>query len=194
MYKYNEYSPRIYYIEGAEKLSTEEIKKALGDHIRLEGTRPLVVVDYLQMLTPTDPRLSEKQSMDAAVKALKILSRGEGVPVLVISSFNRGAYGGDAKMSAYKESGGIEYGADVLLALQPEGTNGQEESTEKDIEDHKRQEERPIELKILKNREAQTGDIISYTYYAKYNTFEEGSLQVPITVKTIADTKFKRRR
>ncbi len=195
MYKYNEYSPRIYYIEGVERLSTKEIRETLKEHIRLEGTKPLVVVDYLQMLTPTDPKLSEKQSMDAAVKALKILSRDEGLPVLVISSFNRSSYGGDAKMSAYKESGGIEYGADVLLALQPEGASGQEEGTEKDIEDHKRQEERPIELKILKNREAQTGDIINYTYYAKYNTFEEEEgdpKDGSISVKTIANSKHKR--
>jgi len=176
MYKYNEHSPRIYYIEGVEELTTEKIKTTLEDHIRLEGTRPLVVVDYLQMLAPKDPRLSEKQSMDAAVKALKILSRDAGVPVLVISSFNRPAYGKDASMSAYKESGGIEYGADVLLALQPEGTSGNEGGTEKDIEDHKRQEARPMELKILKNREAATGDIISYTYTARFNTFEEGAI------------------
>lgn len=100
------------------------------------GTAPVVIVDYLQLLRPADSRLTAKDATDANALALKRLNKALKTPVIAISSFNRASYGErvrdgnttrdrtedewfDALEAAFKESGGIEYTADVMLALRP---------------------------------------------------------------------------
>ena len=91
------------------------------------------MVDYLQIISPCDPRATDKQNVDRTVVELKRLSRDLKSPVLAISSFNRDAYNKQASMASAKESGAIEYGCDVLLALQPKAITGGDynEQTEK---------------------------------------------------------------
>ena len=74
-------------------------------------------------------------------------------------------------MSAFKESGAIEYSSDVLLGMQFEADN--EKMTAESINRLKRQDVRKIELKILKNRNGATGDSITYDYYPMFNYFQE---------------------
>jgi replicative DNA helicase len=73
-------------------------------------------------------------------------------------------------MQAFKESGGIEYSADVLLGLQLKGV---EEKGNFDVELAKSKTPREIELKILKNRRGNTGEKIDLFYYPQYNYFTE---------------------
>jgi Replicative DNA helicase len=74
-------------------------------------------------------------------------------------------------MSAFKESGAIEYSSDVLLGMQFE-TDG-EKITAESINRLKCEDVRKIELKILKNRNGATGDTITYDYYPMFNYFKE---------------------
>ncbi len=171
--KYSAYSPRIYYIDIEEGLTYKAISREVEKHLELEGGKPFIVIDYLQMLTPDNPRLDFRLNLDAAIKGLKRLCNGHGLSILAVSSVNRAAYGTDAKMSAYKETSQIEYQAEVLMALQPQGAGSIEEGTEADMEDHRAQAIRSLELKILKARDGETGGVINLSYYAKYNTFED---------------------
>ena len=72
-------------------------------------------------------------------------------------------------MSAFKESGAIEYSSDVLLGLQLAGAGNKDF----DVDKAKNQEPRQIELKILKNRRGKTGDSINFEYYASRQFFRE---------------------
>lgn len=176
--QYSEYSPRIYYIDQEEGLTYRAITDIVNKHIELEGGKPFIVLDYIQMLTPDKPGQDFRLSLDAAIKGLKRLCNSNGLSVLAISSVNRAAYGTDAKMSAYKETSQIEYQAEVLLALQPQGAGLNEDGTEKDMEDHRLQPVRDLELKLLKARDGETGGLINFSYHAKYNTFEDRGLGV----------------
>ena len=51
------------------------------------GTNPVVIIDYLQILAPTDIRATDKQNTDKAVLELKRISRDYSVPIIGISSF-----------------------------------------------------------------------------------------------------------
>ena len=68
-----------------------------------------------------DVRATDKQNCDATMHELKQLSRDFHLPILLISSFNRDSYWTPVDMNCFKESGSIEYGCDVLLALQYDG-------------------------------------------------------------------------
>lgn len=169
--EYSEIAKHVYIYEGLEDettATTEKIKEKVQEHINNMGTRPVVIVDYLQIISPLDVRASDKQNTDKAVTELKRLSRKHNLPVIAISSLNRSNYNEKISMVAFKESGSIEYSSDVLIGLQLEGVSG-----ENDIDEMLKKNPRKVELVILKNRNGQTGEIIGYNYYPRTNIFQE---------------------
>lgn len=172
---YQRYAGHLYYYEGIGDIGIAQIRKRVTDHIRLTGRTPVVMIDYLQIVAPYDLRASDKQNTDKAVLELKRLSRDCRLPVVVISSLNRDSYGsGEIEMRAFKESGAIEYGSDVLIGLQVQGAGRKLNAQDnlRKIEECKEHAIRNVELKILKNRNGQTGGRVGLRYYALFNCFE----------------------
>ncbi len=143
------------------------------------GISPVVVVDYLQILSPLDERMTDKRAVDANVFELKQISRDFNVPVIVVSSFNRESYRERLSMASFKESGAIEYSADVLIGLQYEGFDdvqgrGRAEHIDqilkRNIELQKQGEPQSVELKILKNRRGFKSDL-SFDFHSKCSCF-----------------------
>lgn len=166
---YRDYSKNIYIVEGCGDMGVKNIRDIVETHIDLTGKKPTVVVDYLQILAPANDRTSDKQNTDKAILELKRISRDYKLPIIAISSFNRDNYDKPATMSAFKESGGIEYGCDVLMGLNLAGAG----KPDFDAEAAYRQNPRLIELKILKNRNGEKGTYVEYRYYPRYNIFIE---------------------
>ena len=166
---YEQYANHIYIVEGVGDIGVQEVRKQVEKHIDLTGRKPVVIVDYVQILAPYNERATDKQNTDKNVVELKRLSRDYKIPVIGISSFNRASYSESASMSAFKESGAIEYSADVLLALQYEGTG----EKDFDLDTAKKKDSRDIELKILKNRNGRAGEKISFEYHPKFNCYFE---------------------
>lgn len=164
---YKEYAKNIFIIEGIGDIGVTEIKKAVEIHIEHTGKAPIVIIDYLQVISPSNIKASDKQNVDKAVLELKRISRDCKIPVIVISSLNRASYKDAISMEAFKESGAIEYSADVLMGLQLEGAG----TGDFNVENAKSQEPRNIELKILKNRNGATGGSLFFYYYPKFNYF-----------------------
>lgn len=177
----NEISEHIFIQEGMNDISVSDVRAGIEKHIRITGKRPVVLIDYLQILAPIDTKrnYSDKQITDLSVSELKRISRDNKVAIIGISSFNRENYTTTANMGAFKESGSIEYGSDVLIGLQLKGiadikqTANAKNEANRFIDAEKEKETRSIELKILKNRNGATGAMIEYTYKAKYNYFTE---------------------
>ena len=166
---YSDTADHVYIIEGVGNIGTEQIREAVEKHIRVTGNKPVVFIDYLQLIAPYDVRASDKQNIDKAVMELKRLSRDERIPVIAISSFNRGSYNKEAAMESFKESGAIEYSCDVLLGLQftKAGTDGYDKEAEK------RKPIRDVLVKVLKNRNGPTGSGVQFKFFSVYNYFEQ---------------------
>lgn len=168
-------------------LTVKEIRQLVEEHTRHRGKPPVVFIDYLQILAPPadQPRsMTDKQAVDHNVKSLKQLSVDYKIPVFAISSFNRDNYNNEVSMLSFKESGAIEYSSDVLIGLERknhprrEGTGEQArinyEKAVKELEEEERRTGiREIRLKILKNRNGQTGGKILFRYFYKYFYFQE---------------------
>ena len=97
---------------------------------------------------------------------------------MAISSFNRDSYTNEVNMAAFKESGAIEYGSDVLLAMQPQGmkpgyTKTEQKANVKLVSDCKRAEVRSVEVKVLKNRNGKTGGRVGFDYYSLFNCLKQ---------------------
>lgn len=155
--------------EGIGDIGVQQVREYAQNHISITEKRPIVIIDYLQILSPYSQKMTDKQNTDKSVLELKRISRDFKIPVIAISSFNRANYNTPVSMEAFKESGAIEYSSDVLIGLQLKGA-GQKDF---DINAEKNRNPRNIELVILKNRNGSTGEKISYRYYSMFNHFEE---------------------
>lgn len=166
---YSEYAKRIFISEGVGDIGVDQIRETIERHIRITGRKPLVLVDYLQILAPYSDRATDKQNTDKAVLELKRISRDFKTTVIAISSLNRMSYKDTISMEAFKESGAIEYSADCLIGLQLKGAGKRDFNAT----DEKKKDPRTIELIILKNRNAAVGDGTTLEYYPRFNFFEE---------------------
>lgn len=170
--RYEKYAENLFLYEGSGGMSPEDIA---GEVRRFYAFRrppcpPLVMVDYIQILSIGGGMMSDKQAMDRNITALKQLSRDYDIPLMAVSSFNRMSYSQSVSMEAFKESGAIEYGADILMGLQPRGV-GQPGF---DITAARARDPRETELVILKNRSgAVPGEAVRFTYYPGFNCYTE---------------------
>lgn len=177
--QYEQYAGRLIYRDGKEQRpSAKDVASAVDAFVAQTGERPVVVVDYLQLLAPVDPRATDKSAVTTSANLLKKIATQHHIPVIMISSFNRQKYGEPASMESFKESGDIEYSADVLLGLQPEGVG----ETDFNVNDAKKADPRSVEAVVLKNRNGRTGDVLSFSYSTPFNLFmdtEDGEVELP---------------
>ena len=165
--KYKTYGKNIYIIEGTTTLLTDIIA-GINNHIHFTGNKPVVFIDYLQLLE-SDFKSTDKQNIDKCIKELKRAGRELEVPIIVISSFSRSGYKEEATMESFKESGSIEYSGDTLLALQFSGISNKGFK----LNEAKKNKIRNVEIVVLKNRNGYTGETVKYEYEAAYNLFTE---------------------
>lgn len=129
---------------------------------------PVLFLDYLQLVAPVRAGMTEKQTADAAVAMLKQLARRYEMPVIAASSLNREAYrpgSAEPGLSAFKESGSVEYSADLLLVLKYRTDADKEIKTAP----------RHLALTILKNRFGATGENIPLDYEPEKELFRDGA-------------------
>ena len=170
--KYSNYSRHLFIHEGIGNITVAEIRNNIKKHISITNKKPVVIIDYIQILKASkgDEKSSDKQIMDHNITALKQLSRDFDIPVMAISSLNRQSYAENITMSSFKESGGIEYGTDVLIGLQAAAAGKNSKITEPDAG----QNIRNIEFIILKNRNGRTSSNgTTLKYFPAYNYFTE---------------------
>lgn len=181
---YSKYANHIYIHEGVGNIGVERIKEVVDQHIRITGNKPVVMIDYVQILAPYNVRATDKQNTDDNMRELKRLSRDYAIPVIGISSFNRSNYTHPVNMAAFKESGAVEYSSDVLIGLQYKGMDYEQDEKESDRQKRIREllkeqisiaksgEPQSIQVKVLKNRNGSKGSTV-INFYPKFNLFEE---------------------
>lgn len=177
----------LYIYEGrykGKRMTTQHIREIVKQHINEKKRKPVVMIDYLQMLAPVNMNFTDKQNIDASVFELKEISRDNSIPVIAVSSFNRENYLEPVSMLSFKESGAVEYSSDILFGMQYYGMDYQKGERDGDrkkrIRELKEQveikknskEPVEIELKCIKNRNGRTFTIPFSTVMA-FNYLEE---------------------
>ena len=142
-----------------------DFQKTIEDHKARYGQNPVVIIDYLQILEPSDKAGYEKrQQVEQIVKELYDIAHNSEVCVICISSFNRGSYEREKTEAAFKESGTLEYSSDVLIALDYASLDGRSQE---------RDSIRELQLKLLKNRFGARDRMVRMEFNAKYNYYKE---------------------
>ncbi len=123
----------------------------------------LIVIDYLQLMSPSG-RVESRQNFIADVsRSLKNLARELNVPIIALSQLSRGVESRNDKMpvmSDIRESGAIEQDADVIMFIHRDEYYNPD-TTEKP---------NTAEVNIAKNRSGETGTI-DLRWIGKYTKF-----------------------
>ena len=166
------------------RTTSNEIISVIKSYIQATGISPCVFVDYLQLLRPSDKKMTTKESVEANVQAFKLLQLECNTVIFLISSLNRQNYLTTIDFEAFKETGGIEYTADVMLGLQLHAMNNKIFDEDKKLSSKrevvrqaKKANPRKIELVVLKNRFGVTGRSFYFDYYPNFDLYTPVDIQ-----------------
>lgn len=145
--------------------------RSVARRLKSEKDLGLIIVDYLQLMVPTDTRASDSmvQQVTEISRSLKHMARELNVPVLALSQLSRAVEqrGGKPRLSDLRDSGSIEQDADVVIFIHRDDKYN-ENSDKPNI----------AEIMIEKHRNGPTGKTELY-FDEKYTTFvslEKGNL------------------
>ncbi len=106
--------------------------RSVARRLKKEKGLGLIVVDYLQLMVPTQSRNSDNvvQQVTEISRSLKHLARELEVPVLALSQLSRAVEqrGGRPRLSDLRDSGSIEQDADVVMFIHREDKVNQDSS------------------------------------------------------------------
>lgn len=145
------------YIDDSPKLGMLELR-AKARRMKLQNKLDLVMIDYLQLMDPSDKRVSREQQISEISRSLKAMAKELNIPVLALSQLSRAPESRPGKdkrpiLSDLRESGAIEQDADVVLFLyRPEYYN-------RDDKNEHPEERNLLEVIIAKQRNGPTGKI-----------------------------------
>jgi len=138
------------FIDDAATCSVLQMR-AMARRLQASHGLGLIIVDYLQLIEPSNKIISSVQQTTEISRQLKGLARELNVPVLALSQLSRAVEQRTPKiprLSDLRESGALEQDADVVLFIYREDAY-QEESPRKGVAD----------IIIAKHRNGPTGRI-----------------------------------
>ena len=154
------------YIDDSPSRNMTEIAATARRLKRQEGLA-LIVIDYLQLIEPDNPRDPRQEQVARISRRLKGLARELSLPVLCLAQLNRqveATRDNRPQLSHLRESGAIEQDADVVAFIHREEFY---QSNEEDRERVKGQ----ADLLIRKQRNGPIGEI-KLTWLHEYTRFE----------------------
>lgn len=174
---------RLSIIQSGFECTPSYIRQYVDGYSKRNNTRPIVIIDYLQAVQPDkdEKSYSKKDDMDKVIIELKKISSDLSLPIIAVSSVNRANYLTPVDFESIKESGGIEYTADVIWGLQLQVLNskeytdyGQQHIVKKReaVKNAKKEIPRKIELVCLKNRFGISSYSCFFNYYPNVDLYE----------------------
>lgn len=145
------------------------------------GKRPIVFVDYLQLIRARDPKRGEENKNRDTVTRLSYVARelkkmSKVCPVVVISSINREGYKGAPSMESLKACGDIEFSADWAGILTYSDNAG-------DAQQQADAEEKELMLVTVKGRRWRNGAKAYFSYYGPSYQFSDAPAFPDLSVK-----------
>lgn len=144
---------------------------ALEVELSLFDKPPIIFVDYLQRI-PVDSN-ERRDGVAKNVYALKDFQQRHDATIFLLSSLNRDNYSAPISFESFKETGDIEYSADVVMGLQLYAVNGFTNSAANNRQMSKRahkHQPREMELICVKNRFGNLYDVF-FNYFSAHDHF-----------------------
>jgi replicative DNA helicase len=147
------------FVDDSASRTVTEIAAAARRIKRRHGSLGLIVIDYLQLIEPDNPKDPRQEQVAKIARRLKGLAREMKVPVMCLAQLNRQAEVSKdniPRLSHLRESGAIEQDADVVMFVHREiYYHGRE-----DIDERQRKElEESAQIIIAKQRNGPIGEV-----------------------------------
>lgn len=170
---------RLSIIEAGFNADADYITDYVRRYVKRNGTRPVVFVDYLQILLPGDVKRTDKrEAVEEALSKLVLLKRELDLTIIAIVSLNRSSYLNPFDFESIKETGLAEFSADVVWGLQLACFDDPLFDEEKKLKQKramikaaKAEIPRKIKLVSLKHRGQQAIYDCNFIYYPQYDLF-----------------------
>lgn len=111
------------WVDDREKVTVEQIAAKCRSIPNLE----VAVIDYLQLVSPSDTKVSREQQVAHISRSLKIMAREQNLAVVVAAQLNRGPVKDGTPraptIADLRESGAVEQDSDQVLLLHRDGTD-----------------------------------------------------------------------
>lgn len=152
-------------------LKDKQLMESLKAFAKTTDRPPTIALDYLQLIPCADPKKSAREKVDSLLNELREFQTSTDSTIILISAFNRGdEQKNSASLSSFKESGAIEYTADVVWVLEPARQSDETRSAADTRERAK--SVRAMCLHCLKNREGALYEVY-FRYHAAFDSFED---------------------
>ena len=128
---------------------------AVARRLKRKSGLSLIVIDYLQLIEPDNPRDPRQEQVARIARRLKTMSRELDIPILCLAQLNRQAEvsrDNRPRLNHLRESGAIEQDADVVMFVHREEYY---QTTDEDRERVKGE----AEIIIAKQRNGPIGDV-----------------------------------
>ena len=139
-------------------IRAKALKKAQSE----EGL-DFIVIDYLQLITPTGRFSSRQEAVADISRNMKLLAKQLGVPIMVLAQMNRSkdesSEDGMPKLSGIRESGAIAQDSDVVILLH------RNKSSDEDIP--------PTYVILAKQRNGEADKIVKCHSHLECSMFQE---------------------
>ncbi len=139
---------RPLWVDDRPARTATQIAATARRHARRYGVK-LLVVDYLQLLRPDNPRDPRYLQVGMSAKRLKELARESGLAVLALAQLSRSIESredGRPRLSDLRDSGEVEQDADVVMMLHK-------------LDDDELKPIHRVDLVVAKNRNGPTGTV-----------------------------------
>jgi len=116
---FNRLSEAPIYIDDAAAPTVMQMR-TMARRLQSETELGLIIVDYLQLITPTLTRESTVQQYSDVSRSLKSLARELNIPILAVSQLSRAVEQRSPaipRLSDLRETGSLEQDADVVLFI-----------------------------------------------------------------------------
>ena len=191
--KYGEYAGNIFYVECSGKYTVENIRRRIKRHIAERNKKPVVAIDYLQIVPAINPKqINITEIVSANMTALKQISRDFDIPIIIVSATARENYAKGASLKSFKDSGSVEYAADFAAVLY---YSILESESEINLENLTKEQRKEITLHIVKCRRKSRSftNKIKYRFEAPWFMFRERSTAEEEKARRIEAENKKRR-
>ncbi len=171
----NKLSRAPLFIDDTPSRTVTEIA-ACARRLKRRSSLGLVIIDYLQLIEPDNPKDPRQEQVAKVARRLKGVARELSIPILCLAQLNRQVEAGREsrrpRLSNLRESGAIEQDADVVMFIHREDYYQTREEAE-------REGTRGIaDLIVAKQRNGPTDDV-KVAWFQQFTRFEDLARREP---------------
>lgn len=158
-----------FYVDDSTGLNILEMR-AKARRLKKQHNLGLIVIDYLQLLSGTDPKVPRHEQIAEISRGIKGMAKELQIPVIALAQLNRETEKEKRapRMSDLRESGAIEQDADIVLLI------SQRYSKDESVDEGSNVV--PRDLIIAKQRNGPTGSI-QLTFNKSLTRFENAAIK-----------------